>query len=61
MEIHSFLLKIHRFEFKAFVSGQLVCMIVQMHKILIPYFLALMVTPATIGLEGTLLVCSFLD
>ncbi|WJX10681.1 Protein DETOXIFICATION 46, chloroplastic [Trifolium repens] len=28
----------------------------EMHKILIPYFLALMVTPATISLEGTLLV-----
>ncbi|WJX51363.1 Protein DETOXIFICATION 46, chloroplastic [Trifolium repens] len=27
----------------------------EMHKILIPYFLALVVTPATIGLEGTLL------
>ncbi|GAU42025.1 hypothetical protein TSUD_90590 [Trifolium subterraneum] len=27
----------------------------KMHKILIPYFLALVVTPATIGLEGTLL------
>ncbi|KAK2428834.1 protein DETOXIFICATION 46, chloroplastic [Trifolium repens] len=36
-------------------------MVIQdMHKILIPYFLALMVTPATIGLEGTLLVLRYL-
>ncbi|MCI33335.1 MATE efflux family protein 4 chloroplastic-like, partial [Trifolium medium] len=30
----------------------------EMHRILIPFFLALLVTPATVGLEGTLLVCS---
>lgn len=28
-----------------------------MHKVLIPYFLALAVTPSTHSLEGTLLVC----
>lgn len=29
----------------------------QMHKVLIPYFLALVVTPSTHSLEGTLMVC----
>jgi len=33
-------------------------MIVQMHKVLIPYFIALSITPPTHSLEGTLLVCS---
>ena len=28
-----------------------------MHKVLIPYFLALVITPPTHSLEGTLLVC----
>ncbi|XP_058730091.1 protein DETOXIFICATION 46, chloroplastic-like [Vicia villosa] len=36
-----------------FTPDQMV--IQEMHRILIPYFLALVVTPATIGLEGTLL------
>ncbi|CAK8576616.1 unnamed protein product [Lathyrus sativus] len=36
-----------------FTPDQMV--IKEMHKILIPYFLALVVTPATVGLEGTLL------
>lgn len=29
----------------------------QMHKVLLPFFLALVVTPSTHSLEGTLLVC----
>ncbi|WJX51365.1 Protein DETOXIFICATION 46, chloroplastic [Trifolium repens] len=36
-----------------FTPDQMV--IQEMHRILIPYFLALLVTPATVGLEGTLL------
>ncbi|XP_027354546.1 protein DETOXIFICATION 46, chloroplastic-like isoform X2 [Abrus precatorius] len=31
----------------------------EMHRVLIPYFIALAVTPPTHSLEGTLLVCSF--
>lgn len=34
-----------------------VCFMLQMHKVLIPYFLALCITPATHSLEGTLMVC----
>jgi hypothetical protein len=31
----------------------------QMHRVLIPYFSALLVTPSVHSLEGTLLVCLF--
>ncbi|CAN6686076.1 unnamed protein product [Malus baccata var. baccata] len=33
----------------------------EMHKVLIPFFLALAVTPAILAFEGTLLVCLFLS
>jgi hypothetical protein len=58
MKIQSFYKIIKGLALRLKLVVNFVFVILQMHRILIPYFLALLVTPATVGLEGTLLVCS---